>query len=704
MLQGADCSAGAVLVVDDEQAILEVLSQFLESRGYKVASARSALEAEKLAQKERFDVALLDLKLPDGVGTDLLLALSEAQPGIACIIMTAFASVESTIEALRLDAFDYILKPFDLLRVGEAVDAATNYARLRREKESTIERLEKRNRELEERKEALARELARISEEWNRTNDSLKQHVTRLRVLYQMGRDISSNENWSDALDRFLMALCKYLDSEGAALLLFSDSGRSLKVRTTYQLEPNILESFIESLSQAHASDKLSTEVFCLDGLASGELISCLAVNGAWVHTAIPLLYRNRWLGFLVVRKEYRSRKDYASDYHFISTIQTILSEEVANATAISRLRNLKDFNETVLENMNGGVLTTDNSGKITFMNERARILAGSSSRELFFDDLFENPFGSGGLFEHVMSNPEDSMSFECMMSVDASRSLPVRLRTRRINRNGHHGNSIIAIFEDLRAEKSMQEELRRADRLRSLGELSAGIAHEIRNPLTGIATAAQVLREKEAGNLQAVRIIDVILGEISRLDGIISNLLSFARPAAPRISEVDLEALVEEAIELVSDRARESGVKIHFATSVADGRCSVDRDQIKQVFLNVAINAIQACEHGGKVEIGLKETNDPAFVEIEISDTGRGIPEEIADRLYDPFFTTRPEGTGMGLSISRKIIESHGGRIYHRSRVGEGTSFYLILPRRALVSARGEEVSAGGGRRRENA
>ncbi|MCX5752217.1 MAG: ATP-binding protein, partial [Candidatus Krumholzibacteria bacterium] len=117
--------------------------------------------------------------------------------------------------------------------------------------------------------------------------------------------------------------------------------------------------------------------------------------------------------------------------------------------------------------------------------------------------------------------------------------------------------------------------------------------------------------------------------------------------------------------------------------------RCMLDGDQVKQIILNVALNGIEACDAGGGVSVIAREGVNPAFIEIELADTGAGIPEDIADKLYNPFFTTKPEGTGMGLSISRKIAEGHGGRIYHRSTPGKGTSFIIELPRKTLATAK---------------
>jgi two-component system, sporulation sensor kinase E len=680
----------SVLVVDDEQAILEILKQFISERGYRVTTAASAAEALAFVEEERFDVALIDLKLPDRAGLDLLEPIVRANPRAKCIIMTAFASVESTIEALRLNAFDYIVKPFDLLKVGEVVDAAVDDARAAAESDEAIEQLSRVNRTLEDSAKALEGRLLAINEQLTKTNESLNRHVTRLRVLYQMGRDISSNENWSDALDRFLMALCKYLEAEGAGLLLFSNNEQALKVRTAYQLEGGFLEGALQRLAEAQRDDTLPSETFNLESPAGGRMRTCLEMAEPWEHTTVPLLYKGRWLGFLLIRKAYRSRRSYISDYHFINTIQTILTEEVANASTISRLRNLKDFNETILENITSGVLTTDDRGTVTYLNGRGRELIGPrAGTGVEFDALFSNPFGSGALFEYLVSRSGAPSSLECALVRTEGDPVTVRLSARTVKLDDHHGNAVVVIFDDLSAQKEMEEELRRADRLRSLGELSAGVAHEIRNPLTGIATTAQVLLEKLGDDGDRRTYVKVILEEIARLDDIIKNLLNFARPVTPRPKDLSISRLVEEALGLLSDRAGERDVRIRFESRMRDERCTLDGDQVKQVILNIALNGIEACGEGGTVSVVAREGANPALIEIEITDTGAGVSEDIADKLYNPFFTTKPEGTGMGLSISRKIAESHGGRLYHRSAPGAGTSFFIELPRKTLGGTR---------------
>ena len=678
---------GSILVVDDEQSILGILEQYLSERGYEVVTAENGSSALERCSSREFDIALIDLKLPDQNGLELMSLIKERQPGVHCIVMTAFASLESTIEALRLNAFDYVLKPFDLVKIGEIVEAAYSNLTIADEKAQKIRSLEEENKQLEESREDLHKRIVDTNEELAVASESIKKHVTRLKMLYQMGRDISANEDWGDSLDRFLMALCKYIEAEGAGLLLFSHYGRVLKVRTSYQLEDEELKNAVTILLDAHGRDCCSTEVFHLESCETGEATACLAMKNPWDRTVIPLIYKGRWLGFLLVKKNYATRRSYLNDYHFVSTIQTILTEEVANAVNISRLRNLKNFNETVLENINSGVLSTDNNGGVVFLNGRAlEMLGETAGMNLRFDELFSNTISQGSLFEHLVESEGRSMSFEETLTLPDGGSIPVRLNTTVVEIDEYHGKTVVAVFEDLTEQKAMEEELRRADRLRSLGELSAGVAHEIRNPLTGIATTAQVLREKLAGRDAEIEYIDVILQEIRRLDDIINNLLIFARPLTPEPSELKLAAVLQEALQLVEEEAAGKSVSLELENALDEDTCQLDGDQIKQVVLNLLLNALQACRDGGNVVLSLHESSRPGVIVIECSDTGEGITPEAADKLYNPFFTTRAEGTGLGLSISRKIIESHHGSIRHESEPGRGTRFFIELPRRVTT------------------
>jgi len=227
--------------------------------------------------------------------------------------------------------------------------------------------------------------------------------------------------------------------------------------------------------------------------------------------------------------------------------------------------------------------------------------------------------------------------------------------------------------------QKERFRRMLRADRLATIGELAAGAAHEIRNPLTSIKSSLQYL-ESRCREENEKKLLAVALQETDRIDEILAALLSFSRPSEIHKEPCDIVALLEEGVALVSIQARAKGVEVR--TSVPPGPVMVnaDRSQLKQVFLNVFLNGIQAMGGGGALTVeDLVLENRRTLVRV--SDTGPGISEEALEKVFDPFFTTKKGGTGLGLSICYTIVKAHGGEIELRSRVGQGTTVLITLP-----------------------
>jgi two-component system sensor histidine kinase HydH len=241
------------------------------------------------------------------------------------------------------------------------------------------------------------------------------------------------------------------------------------------------------------------------------------------------------------------------------------------------------------------------------------------------------------------------------------------------------NGTVLVAIFEDLSEQKRLEREVRRHDRLRVLGQLSAGVAHEIRNPLTGIATSVEVLGTKLDPNDEKRRYIRVVLDEIKRLDEIIRNLLTFARPARPEMGEMALGEIPQRVMSLLGEQARKKGVEVSVDDQLEDDRCHADADQLTQVLLNIVLNSIQASRKGDSVRIVL-ENDHGGYARIDVVDSGVGVPEEVRSTMFDPFVTTKTHGTGLGLAISQQIIEEHRGEIACEF-LEKGTKFTIKLP-----------------------
>ena len=227
-------------------------------------------------------------------------------------------------------------------------------------------------------------------------------------------------------------------------------------------------------------------------------------------------------------------------------------------------------------------------------------------------------------------------------------------------------------------------EQLRRADRLSALGELAAGLAHEIRNPLGALDGAVQILRREQLPVATRNEFGELATGEVNRLKNLVSNILDFGRPTPPRVVDTDIHVLIDSVMKLVGETAKLAGVAVKAEVGGANARVQADVDQIKQVLLNLGLNGIQAMQRGGILTYRATATNE--FVEFEIIDDGKGIPESDLERIFNPFYTSRAEGTGMGLSIAYRIVNQHNGHITVRRNKERGMTFVVRLPRPAVV------------------
>ena len=235
-------------------------------------------------------------------------------------------------------------------------------------------------------------------------------------------------------------------------------------------------------------------------------------------------------------------------------------------------------------------------------------------------------------------------------------------------------------LYENL---KQSQNTIRRADRLSSLGVLTAGLAHEIRNPLVAIRTFTQLLPERYQDREFREEFQVIALREVDRICGLVNDLLSFARPSIHNVSSENINEVVENIARILETQAKERGVQICRQLAPDLPKIWIDKEQLKQVFMNVILNAIQSIEGGGVVEVStrlFKKDSSERFVQIGIRDSGVGIPEQDLENIFNPFFTTKKDGSGLGLSISHQIVQEHGGYMLVESRPGEGTTFLIHL------------------------
>jgi signal transduction histidine kinase len=237
---------------------------------------------------------------------------------------------------------------------------------------------------------------------------------------------------------------------------------------------------------------------------------------------------------------------------------------------------------------------------------------------------------------------------------------------------------TVVKLGETYAELQSSMEQLRRADRLSALGELSAGLAHEIRNPLGSLEGAVTILHRSELPENTRQEFAEMAEREVVRLKGLLTNFLEFARPQPPRRTLIEPQLLLESVSQLAGETAKMAGVRIRIENNHS-ASIFVDAEQIKQVLLNLVLNAVQAMPSGG--EVTLRSHQENGSVALEVTDQGVGIPTENLERIFDPFYTTRAGGTGLGLSIAYQIINRHGGHLSISNNRDRGVTFTVLLP-----------------------
>jgi two-component system sensor histidine kinase PilS (NtrC family) len=372
-------------------------------------------------------------------------------------------------------------------------------------------------------------------------------------------------------------------------------------------------------------------------------------------------------VGLLAARLAERQSR---SDVELIETKETLV--------------NLRALHERIVESIRSGLVTTDLEGRIYTFNAAAEEITGYNANDvigeeatIFFGELKDRVRDS--LQAAAAGEPTPRFEADCL----SSDGLHLRLGfgISPLFSEGGETTGLVITFQDLTDVRAMEETSRRQDRLAAVGRVSAGIAHEIRNPLAAMRGAIQVLRSDVAPESSEGQLMEIILRESDRLNKIIADFLTYARPHAGSFASVDLREPLNETFTLLrhSPEIRD-GHALEESLPDEPMMTTADAAQLKQVFWNLSRNAMQAMPDGGKLRAELRRTN-AGRLRITFTDTGKGMAPEQVERLFEPFSTSTSGGTGLGLSIVYQIIRDHGGTINVRSREGEGTTITIELP-----------------------
>lgn len=372
-------------------------------------------------------------------------------------------------------------------------------------------------------------------------------------------------------------------------------------------------------------------------------------------------------------------------------------------ADQLEEIQQIKSFYQSIIQNLRSGLVTLDQYLKINSVNRAAEMILGYDSRELLGKSL--------DFFLSYSDSRHKCFFLDTVDEVDAAMGMVLEVPMRRkngeifpaeicysvITDSNNEISGLSCIFQDITKRKNMEAHLARVERLASLGELAAGVAHEIRNPLAGIAGALQVMSRSQDKDSKHYTIFKEVFDQVKRLDGFVTNLLKFARPRESKFTNIYLEEIIQKSLFMVHTQIENKQIKVVENYEENLPKIPGDAGQLQQVFINLFINAIDAMDPGGtltiKIRLELKPDHKPGncsevpkikllnFLAVEVTDTGKGIDSSSHEMIFNPFYTTKSDGTGLGLSISHRIIEQHGGSITVESTPGKGSTFTVLLP-----------------------
>ncbi len=345
-------------------------------------------------------------------------------------------------------------------------------------------------------------------------------------------------------------------------------------------------------------------------------------------------------------------------------------------------LTRIKAFSDNVVERMPVGLVAMDGNGRIISFNQTAEATLRLASDQAIGRTASEVlPRQVLDMVATLKDSTRTAMAKEFDCSFPDGRVVPLDVTLSALK--GEDGTvwGTILLCRDLTEVQSLKREVETSRRLASLGRLAAGVAHEIRNPLSSIKGFATYFKERYRDNPDDQKTSEIMIQEVDRLNRVITQLLEFARPPVVQKKRASLQSLIQHSLKMIERQASAKQIRVlpHLPSEIRE--VNLDPDGINQVLLNLYLNAVEAMDPGGTLSVSLSVDDGPTRVKIMVSDTGSGIRKEDLEHIFDPYFTTKQTGTGLGLAIVHKIIEAHGGEVRAESEIGRGTSVTVLIP-----------------------
>jgi two-component system NtrC family sensor kinase len=657
-----------ILIIDDSQQICSMLADYvLPELGYRSHIANTGRQGLYRLRQHLPDLILLDLQLPDISGLDLLRLIAQEGYDVPVILMTAHGSEGVAVEAFRLGARNYLIKPFSETEAQVAIDAALRERRLNREKEQLTQ--------------------------------NLQQRVQELTVLYSIGKSVSALLDLEELLVRIVEAGVYITRAEEGFLLLRDQQADELYLRAAKNLGEARAQRMRMPIDDSLAGQVIRTgKPIRMDKSRHG---APLKVKTGFLVRAIlqvPLIVGDTAIGVLAVDNQQSERTFNDNDQYLLSALADYAAIAIDNARLYQQVKGSEARYRDLFANAHDLIFTLDQQLCIRSINKVGPSLTGYSEGKLIGRPLrdicvAETWEPAEQAFAELLMG-RDIQPFELQLRRHDEEHVFLEVSARLVH-SGPQLREIHCIARNLTERRRLEEQLIHAEKLSAIGQLVAGVAHELNNPLTSVSGYTQLLLRdtKLAGEIRDD--LKQIHTQAERAARIVQNLLVFAREHKAERLLINLNDVVRNTLNLRAYQLRVDNITVALELDANLPMTVADPYQLQQVILNLINNAHHAItERGGPGKITLRTTTgahaaaesmsaQPAMVTVSVSDTGVGIPERMLNKIFDPFYTTKPvgQGTGLGLSICYGIMQEHGGRIWADSEVGAGTTVTVELP-----------------------
>ncbi len=674
-----------ILVVDDEPPILEIIHTILTSEGYRVDTAKDAMEALSLLANQRYDLVLSDVMLPEMGGLELLQKISLLYPQTITVMLTGYANIKDSVAAIKLGAFDYIAKPVYPEALILTIERALKFKSLQEaaaDLEWTLKGAE-----------ALGLQLLELSPE-----------VEEFQLLEELRREAQDTEDLGELAQLFLSRAQGVTQATRGSIFLYDRQGTELRCLAFNSPQPVttipetrsggegvmgyviqkgrpllVMDVVMEPrFYQAKVSQRYSSNSFIVVPISSGKIWGVINLSDR--RDAQPFSPRDLLVVWLLARifaeaLDYRERKEQDRSFHRALKKTQMELEEV------------KGYFDRVCASVSMGMAVLDADCRISSVNPALVDLLDQKAQKLVDQELFTAiKLASAGetkklrqCCEQVLQG-ESSVNCGQLSLITGSRgNTAVEVRIVAI-KTPSGAPQLLAIFEDVTEITRMQQKANFYEHLAIMGKLTACVVHELNNPLDGVQRYISLaLRKKEeAGEVE--RYLTEAQKGLTKMSQAIRSMLDITNPKRPLKAQDSLTNQLQEAIKILLFQANDRNVEIALAVPPVFEEIPYGSD-LYTVFVNLIKNALQAMPDGGQVQISGEETAEGLI--IKFRDTGPGISPENLEGVFKPFFTTKTQGQGLGLGlpICQKILEKYRGQLKVESVLNQGSTFIVELP-----------------------